>query len=136
MTLRTHLSRQARRSAFTLMEMLIVVAIIVALAGIGVVYIIPQFQKSQEGVAKAGAMALDQASQMYFKDHNHWPQSLNDLIQKDENGGPYVQPDALNDPWGQPYRYDPNGANNAGMKPDISTTAPGTQKVIGNWGKK
>jgi general secretion pathway protein G len=135
MTLRTHLSRQASRRAFTLMEMLIVVAIIVALAGIGVVYIIPQFQKSQEGVAKAGASAIDQAVQMYFKDHNQWPPDLQSLTQKTENGGPYIRPDALIDPWGKPYIMDVNGANNSGTKPDIYTTSP-EGRQIGNWGKK
>ena len=85
------------------------------------------FSHRVEGVAKAGAMALDQATQMYFKDHNHWPQSLQDLLQKDDNGGPYVQGDALQDPWGQMYQYDATGPRNQGMKPDIFTQPPGNR---------
>ena len=49
MTLHTKLARQANRRAFTLMEMLIVVAIIVILAGVGTFYILPQFTNVKIG---------------------------------------------------------------------------------------
>jgi len=52
MTLHKTVTRHAVRSAFTLMEILIVVAIIVALAGVGAFYVIPQLGKSNEKLAK------------------------------------------------------------------------------------
>ena len=56
MTLHTKLARQANRRAFTLMEMLIVVAIIVILAGVGTFYILPQFNKAKEDTARIRAL--------------------------------------------------------------------------------
>ena len=55
MTLHTKLARHTSRRAFTLMEMLIVVAIIVALAGIGAFYVLPQLGKAKDKIAKANA---------------------------------------------------------------------------------
>lgn len=135
MTLRSPLRRAATRRGFTLLEMLIVVAIIVALAGIGVVFVIPQFQKSQDGVAKTGAINIDRVLQMYYKDNNSYPTDLSQLTIKTENGGPYIPADALVDPWGKQYQIDVTGPNNNGAKPDVFTTNP-QGVIIGNWGKK
>ena len=52
MTLHTKPARHTTRRAFTLMEMLIVVAIIVILAGVGTFYILPQFNKAKEDTAR------------------------------------------------------------------------------------
>jgi hypothetical protein len=62
---------------------------------------------------------------------------LSDLLVKDQFGGPYLEnADAIIDPWGQPYQYNPQGTNNNGTKPDIWTVAPnGDGKQIGNWPK-
>ena len=61
MTLHTRIARHSARRAFTLMEMLIVVAIIVALAGVGAFYVLPQLNKSKENLAKAGAVNVEKA---------------------------------------------------------------------------
>jgi general secretion pathway protein G len=139
MLLRQVATRQ-RRSAFTLMEMLIVVAIIVALAGIGGYYIFGALKESQEGIAEAQCKgALTQACQNYFMKHNsQFPPSLDVLLQKDALGGPYLEsPDNLIDPWGQKYQYDATGPKNNNMKPDIWTVVPNSnpQKTVGNWAK-
>ena len=64
-----------------------------------------------------------------------FPQKLQTLLQKDAAGGPYLAgADALKDPWGQTYQYDPIGPRNNGTKPDIWTTSPPPEnRVIGNW---
>ncbi|HZZ82525.1 MAG TPA: type II secretion system protein GspG [Gemmataceae bacterium] len=131
-------SMRQRRSAFTLMEMLVVVAIIVALAGIGGFFLLGALQGGQEDVARTQASGtLTTACTAYRLKHQQWPQSLQELTQKDALGGPYLEnQDALIDPWGRPYQYDPSGPMNNGMKPDIWTTPPNDQnKKIGNWSK-
>jgi len=127
-------SRQALRRAFTLMEILIVVAIIVILAGLGGFYLLPQLNKSKEGAAKAKAMTLDTAIQTYVKNNSRAPASVADLtVQDPENDNkPYVADDAILDPWGQQYVIDPAGPRNKGAKPDVYTTSP-EGKIIGNF---
>jgi general secretion pathway protein G len=137
MLLRQESSRQ-RRAAFTLMEMLIVVAIIVALAGIGGYFLLGALIESQEEIARTQASGtLTNACKTYYMKHNEWPQSLQQLLQKDALGGPYLEtPDALIDPWGQPYQYNAQGPNNNGMKPDIwAVPKNNPNNKIGNWSK-
>lgn len=129
-------SKRQRRAAFTLMEMLVVVAIIVALAGIGGFFIIGQLTGSQKDVASAQVNGpLTQACQAYFIKHQKYPENLDILTQQDEFKMVYLDKrDAIIDPWGKLYQYNPAGTNNNGTKPDIWTVAPdGTQ--IGNWSK-
>src|SRR4051812_9646930 len=124
MTLR-RAGRAVTRRGFTLLEVLVVVAIIVVLAGVGVVALMPQFEGAKEKLAKAKALDLTQAVQIYKVNNDDYPPSLDALAQQQPNGGPpLVQPDALRDPWGQPFGYNPQGPNNGGLKPDIWATRP------------
>jgi general secretion pathway protein G len=133
MQTRTH--RAVRRHAFTLMEMLVVVAIIVMLAGLGGYYYIKQLDQAKRSTAKNQVKTtLTTAVESYYIDHNsNYPASLDVLLVGDDQGyGPYLKTaDALRDPWGNPYHYDPNGPNNAGRQPDIWSDSP--QGQIGNW---
>src|SRR5437879_7398526 len=103
-----------RRAAFTLMEMLVVVAIIVVLAGVGGAYLIGQLNESKVSSAMMQAEVLGKAARIYQTDHSVLPASLDVLLQKDADGkGPYLErADALLDPWGRPFQYDPSGTNN------------------------
>src|ERR1700704_6258140 len=100
------LNRLSRRAAFTLMEMLVVVAIIVVLAGVGGTYLIGQLNESKVSTAKIKARNVSQACEMYLVDHSSYPQSLDVLIVKDQDGkGPYLKGvDDLKDPWGNPFQ--------------------------------
>jgi general secretion pathway protein G len=123
------------RTAFTLMEMLVVVAIIVALAGMGGYYYFAQLDKANESKAKTQVKTtLEQAAKTYYTNNRMWPENLQILLQADPNnaGKPYLESqEAIIDPWNQPYGYDAGGAHNNGLKPDIWANSPRGQ--IGNW---
>jgi general secretion pathway protein G len=125
---------RSQRRAFTLLEILIVVAIIVILAGVGVVYLMPQLTKSEEKLAKTKAQNLSQAVEAYKIDNGQYPSDVMVLTQPAEalNGKPYISEEGALDPWGKPYQIDPNGSRNKGAKADVFTVSP-DGKTIGNF---
>jgi len=130
--------RRSPRSAFTLMEMMIVVAIIVALAGIGIIYFAGQADEGNKTKVRADIKNLTTAATLFKAQHQgRWPQSLEELLLKDELGGPYIRSvEDLHDPWHQPYQYVMEGTNNNGLQPDIWCVMPGNLGTIGNWTTK
>jgi len=131
---RTEVKRR-QRAAFTLMEMLIVVAIIVILAGTGGFYLMGALGDAQKDLAQTKAKAtLTNACQQYKLRHNgQYPDSLETLLVKDAKGDACLEDrDALMDPWGVPFMYDKAGPRNNGRKPDIWTKGPDGVD-IGNW---
>lgn len=129
-----------RRAGFTLMEMMVVVAIIVALAGIGIFFLAPQADEGNKTKAKADVKSLTQAVIIFKTQHGgQWPQTLDALLVKDENGyGPYIKSrEDLLDPWNRPYNYDSSGTNNGGMQPDIWCDMPPPINMrVCNWSNK
>jgi general secretion pathway protein G len=121
------------RGGYTLMEMLVVVAIIVVLAGIGGMYLLPRLEESKDNLTLTQTKALTQACETFRTNNDRWPQNLQELTAQQPNGGqPLLAPDLLNPPCGGEYRYDAAGPNNNGQKPDIYVDSP-TGAKIGNW---
>jgi general secretion pathway protein G len=101
-----------RASGFTLLELLVVVAIIGLLVG----YVAPryfgQIGKSEVNAAKAQIDALEKALDQYRLDTGRYPSTdpgLNALVQRPQNepkwNGPYLRKAVPLDPWGKPYLY-------------------------------
>ena len=120
-----------RRQAFTLMEVLVVVAILVILASVSSIFVFRYLDDAKDGTAKSSTATLTQACQAYKLKYQEYPASLQALIQPPD-GTPFVEPDAIMDPWQRQFQYDPNGPHNNGLKPDIWTTGSHGQE-IGNW---
>jgi general secretion pathway protein G len=129
------MSTRPVRGGYTLMEMLVVVAIIVVLAGIGGYYLLPRLDESKEDMTLNQTKMLAHAAETYKIDNGDWPPNLQVLADPRPNGGaPYVEQTALTPPVGGQYQYDASGSKNNRMKPDIWVTVNG--KEIGNWMQK
>ena len=72
--------RSSRMSGFTLMEMMIVMALIVILAGIGMTVYGSSVQRSKEAVLKEDLFRMRDAIDQYYADKNKYPGSLEDLV--------------------------------------------------------
>jgi general secretion pathway protein G len=127
----TRPERSERRSAFTLLEVLIVVAIIVILASIGGMYAFRAYEDAQINEAKIKATSISKAAEGFKLNNGNYPTDLNELVHP-SSGRPYLAQDELLDPWGKPYAFDPAGTHNNGLRADVSTTTP-TGQVVGNW---
>jgi len=134
MQLRIQNQISRRRAAFTLMEVLVVVAILVVLAGIGVA-VFRYMDTAREGAAKVGVVNLEKAVMAYYLDHqNNFPDSLSVLAVPSEGKAAYVEMKDLRDPWNREYVYDHSQMSPTGKPLVMSQGAnPGQSKPIRNW---
>jgi general secretion pathway protein G len=95
----------SNRGGFTLIELILVTVIISILAGTVVVSFQGRSQQAREARAKTDIVAYMDAVELYAIDHNDkYPGSLNELTSGETR---YVRK-LENDPWGQPYIYQPS----------------------------
>jgi general secretion pathway protein G len=130
------------RSAFTLMEVLLVLVILVVLASFAVNVFTGTQEKADQRAAAAQVGLYKTAINMYKFDTKQYPASLEDLLTKPGDatmaarwGGPYM--DKVNkDPWDNEYRFAAPGKHNTESF-DVWSVGPdgqdGSADDIGNW---
>ena len=139
---------RSRRAAFTLFEILIVVALIALLAGVAVVNADKIFSQNQEQVAKIFVkQSLEVPLTSYKIAMGGYPtteEGLQALVtapgaNADRWRGPYIKADGGKlpvDPWGATYLYRYPGTHNTDRY-DVWSAGPdrkeGTADDIGNW---
>ncbi len=107
------LSQGQRRRGFTLMEVLVVLAILVMLVGMAVPKILERYKQSNISNAKIQIGAIKQALEHYYMDVKAFPtpdQGLQALVEKPsdlDESVPWAKymDNVPNDPWGHPFQY-------------------------------
>jgi general secretion pathway protein G len=144
---RTRCQTPKRQSAFTLIEILVVVAILAILAAIVVPRVMDRPDEARKVAAKADVAAIVQALKLYRLDNGFYPatdQGLAALVQKPASSpvpGNWKQGGYLErlpkDPWGGDYQY-----LSPGVKSEIDVFSLGADRTrggegsgadIGNW---
>ena len=134
--------RSLSRGGFTLMELLIVLAIIGVIAAIAVPSFLGQQKKANVKATQASIHGLESALDYFATDHDgDYPTSLDLLITNPGNdpkwSGPYLKGGRLPlDAWGNELMYMFPAQNNVD-KPDIYSAGPdrqpNTADDVTNW---
>jgi len=141
MMLPTPRRRAARRAAFTLLEVLVVVAILVILAGVGVVATTRYLEDARKSKAQLACQGISQAIDLYTKNPANTdaapPGSLNDLLTPPFGGTGYLkngQQDLI-DPWGQQYQMQPyQQADGSSIYMVFTNAKDGTNTPVSQFG--
>ena len=137
--------RPRRREAFTLIEVLLVLVILVILGSLVGIQIRSAQKKAFVNAAKTQVNNFEQPLGMYQLDMGNYPSSSAGLealrsapgdAQESKWAGPYLQKAVPLDPWGRQYQYANPGKHNTdgydawSLGPD---GADGTDDDVGNW---
>ena len=100
----------AMRAGFTLIEILVAVAIIGILGTVATISITKSLDKARVTAAQEAVRNIHSACETYKMSTKKYPSDLNALISGDD---PYLQggEGALEDPWGNDYRMEKKGKN-------------------------
>ena len=110
-------ARHRRRAGFTLVEMLVVLAIIGLISALVGPRVLSQLTDSRVRAAKLQIEAFSSALDIFFIDVGRYPvenEGLAALVQKPSSiqvwNGPYLRGERVPlDPWGRDYRYASDG---------------------------
>lgn len=144
--MRSTSTAQTGRAAFTLLEVLLVVAILALLAAVVAPRLIGTQKQAQIDTTRSQISMLDDVLDLYCQQNGAYPstdQGLNALMEEPTEdpipkawAGPYLKDRELVDPWGNPYQYAFPGDRNRD-KPDIWSLGPdsedGSDDDLGNW---
>ena len=117
----------AMRAGFTLIEILVAVAIIGILGTVAVMNITANLEKAKMTAAKEAVNNIKAAVTNYYLQYKKYPSDLNALIEKKGDDEPVLDggEGALEDPWLTDYKYEKNGKNiviiSAGPDRDFGT---------------
>ena len=141
------LKKVGRRGGFTLMEDMLVIAILALL----VAFVVPSYlnvaQDARVKNTENTVMALSKVIQMYYLNVGAYPKELKDLVEKPEDEavaakwqGPYLDSlDQLKDSWQQDLKYKCPGEFNPNSY-DLWSVGPdgqdGNDDDISNWKKE
>ena len=100
------------KRGFTLVEILIVLALIGIVAGLAMQNLGGIFGEEKKKLLRHGSIVLALRINSYLALVGEYPKSLSDLQTPPSGVPPFVNKTSdLNDPWGKPYQYTPQGTS-------------------------
>jgi general secretion pathway protein G len=124
-------TRVAARRGFTLMEVMVVAAILVILAGVGSVALFRYLDEAKESTARLGIAKIETAVMSYKTTKGEFPPNLQVLCQAEGGKPAFLEEKDILDPWNNPFVYEPSNTSATG-KPLISVAAPPSGVPITN----
>ncbi len=117
---RTRSADSRNRRGFTLLELMLVMAILVMLASLGTVFVLRMQGSAKADATRSQIATLAQQCKAYRMDVGRFPSSLNDLyvapagLSPQKWRGPYMEGAAAQDTldqWGNPFTYQADETN-------------------------
>lgn len=137
--------RLRRQRGYSLLELLVVLAILGLIIAIAAPRVIGYFEASKAKAAKIQIANISTALDLYKLSNNSYPteqQGLKALVEKPDSiatwDGPYLtRADGINDPWGKPYNYKVPGLHGAfdvsSLGADGKEGGAGEDQDLGSW---
>lgn len=110
--------RSLRQSGFSLIEILIVVALIAVIAGLVANQVFGGQDRAKASLTRTQIETLTGKIEQYQLDNGGLPGSLSDLVRQPSGSatwlGPYARESDLKDQWGREFQYSEGGEGEAG----------------------
>ena len=106
-----NIALRAARRGFTLVELLVVVAIIGILGTIAIQNVVEHLKKANVTAAEATVKSVSESVTAYYIKNKKMPSSLNQLVEGTDDNPPIIEggEKALYDPWDNELKYEVRG---------------------------
>ncbi len=132
--------QRQRRNGFTLLEVLIVLAIIGVIAAMAIPRLLGQQKAANKKITRSAIVSLEQAAKLYAVDNNgEPPTSIEMMLEKQEDGSPALLDKIPVDAWSQPLNYEYPNSHVDTDGPAIWSNGYGSEEkefLINNWEDK